>query len=124
MSRVSVLSARGRLSVIRPSLPRRSKMMSDVPVTRPTRSRRGARPGPSLAIAAQRSPLGPQQLAGNDHPHDLIGALQDAVHPEVAQHALDRMVLEVAVAAVELQGLVGDLKTGVGGEALGHGGGD
>jgi hypothetical protein len=42
------------------------------------------------------------------------------VDADVAQIALDRKILEVAVAAMELQRLVADLEPGVGGEALRH----
>src|SRR4051812_35530882 len=62
----------------------------------------------------------PQQVAGDDDAHDLVGAFEDLVHPQIAQIALDREILEIAVAAMQLQRLVGDMKTGIGGEALGH----
>src|SRR5882762_8274439 len=66
------------------------------------------------------SSLLPQQPAGDDDAHDLVGAFEDLVDADVAQVALDGEILEVAVAAVELQRLVADLETGIGGKALGH----
>ena len=41
--------------------------------------------------------------------------------PEVTDDAFQRIVAKIAVAAVQLQRLVGDVEAGVGGEALGHG---
>src|SRR3546814_16386640 len=64
-----------------------------------------------------------QQLAGDDDAHDLVGAFQDLVHPQVPKVALDGVVLDVAVTAVKLQRLIADLEAGVGGEALGQGDG-
>ena len=43
------------------------------------------------------------------------------MHPAVAHIALQRVLLDVAVAAVQLQGLVADVEAQVGGEPLGHG---
>ena len=62
----------------------------------------------------------PQQVPADDQPHHLVGAFQDLVHAHVAQHALDRMVAQIAVAAVQLQAAVDHLETCVGGEPLGH----
>src|SRR5215472_3118197 len=61
-----------------------------------------------------------EQAAGDDHPHDLVGAFEDLVDAHVAQIALDREILQVAVAAKELQRLVADMKPGVGRQPLGH----
>ena len=47
----------------------------------------------------------PQQLAGDDQAHDLVGAFEDLVHPDVAQEALDWIVAQVAIATVKLQRL-------------------
>src|SRR5665213_645737 len=101
MASDSVLSAFGRLSAMMPSPPRRSRMISSV----------------------MRGLLIPwaQQATGDDDAHDLVGAFEYLVHAQIAQIALDRIFLDVAVAAVQLQRLVDDLETGVGGEALGHG---
>src|SRR5215470_2431126 len=63
----------------------------------------------------------PQQVAGDDDAHDLVGAFEDLVHPQVAQIALDREVFEITVAAMQLQRLVDDMEPGIGGDALRHG---
>src|SRR5580692_6038180 len=47
----------------------------------------------------------PQEVAGDDDAHDLVGAFEDLVHPDVAQIALDREVLQIAIAAMQLQRL-------------------
>src|SRR5271165_554648 len=62
-----------------------------------------------------------EQLAGDDHLLHLVGALVDLRHLRIAQEALDREVLGVAVAAEELHGVDRDRHGGVGGERLGHG---
>src|SRR4051794_40559503 len=49
-----------------------------------------------------------EQVAADDHAHDLVGALEDRMHPQVAPEALDRIVHQIAVAAVELQCAVDD----------------
>ena len=49
-----------------------------------------------------------QKAAGDDNAHDLVGAFEDLVHAHVAQIALDREVLQVAVTAVQLQRVVDD----------------
>src|SRR5215472_2163430 len=61
-----------------------------------------------------------EQAAGDDHPHDLVGAFKDLVDAHVAQIALDREILQIAVAPKELQRLVADVKPGIGRKALGH----
>ena len=38
-----------------------------------------------------------EDTAGDDEPHDLVGALQNAVHAQVAEDALHWVVLQVAV---------------------------
>ena len=62
------------------------------------------------------------ERAGDDQPHDFVGALEDLVHAQVAHDTLDFIVCKIAVAAVDLQRLVGDVEAGVGDEALGLGG--
>jgi hypothetical protein len=42
-------------------------------------------------------------------PHDLVCALEDLVHPDVAHMALQRVRVEVAVPAVQLESVVADL---------------
>src|SRR5262245_23313060 len=58
-------------------------------------------------------PIAPQQLARDDDAHDLVGALQDLVHPEIAHQLLHAVILEIPVAAVDLQCLVADLEAEV-----------
>jgi len=47
-----------------------------------------------------------EHAAGDDDAHDFVGAFQNLVHACVAQQALQRVFADVAVAAVQLQGLV------------------
>src|SRR6185312_8562319 len=63
---------------------------------------------------------GAEQAARDDEAHDLVGAFEDPVDAQIAEVALDRIVLDVAVAAMELQRLVADPEAGIGREALGH----
>ena len=42
------------------------------------------------------------------------------MHPQIAPEALDRIIHQIAVAAVELQRAVDDRRARVGREALGH----
>ena len=74
------------------------------------------------ADAPARDLLVPQHVAADDQPHHLVGAFQDLMHAHVAQHALDRMVAQIAVAAVQLQAAVDHVEAGIGREPLGHGG--
>src|SRR3546814_4346519 len=62
-----------------------------------------------------------QQAAGDDHPHDLVRAFQNLVHARVADVSFQREILQIAVAAVQLQRLVADVEAGIGGEPLRHG---
>src|SRR5665213_70394 len=77
---VTALSAFGRLRVTSPAAPRRSNRTS------------------SVLKFAKRSI--PQHRAGDDDAHDLVGAFEDLVHAHIAQDALDRVVAQIAVAAV------------------------
>src|SRR4051812_6819506 len=61
-----------------------------------------------------------KHVPGDDDAHDLVGALQDRMDAKVAPEALDRVIHQIAVAAVELERPVDDGGAGVGGEALGH----
>src|SRR6478735_2280583 len=75
----------------------------------------GSRPGATsglLGLAAERT--------GDDDPLDLVRALVDLRDLGVAHHALERIVLDVAVAAEHLDALDGDLHRGVGGKELRH----
>src|SRR5258708_18641296 len=85
---VSAFSAVGRLSVMRPRPSLTSNRISGSDIRTPLRT------GCALPH---------QQPARNDDPHDLVGAFEDLVHPEVAQIALDGKVLQVAVTAMQLQ---------------------
>src|SRR5262245_22518873 len=62
-----------------------------------------------------------QQIPAHDQPHYLVGALENLVHAQIPQHPLDRMIAQIAIAAVDLQAAVDHGKAGVGGEPLGHG---
>ena len=42
--------------------------------------------------------LSPQPV-GDDDAHDLVGAFEDLVHPDVAHIALDREILQIAIVA-------------------------
>jgi hypothetical protein len=53
--------------------------------------------------------------------HDLVGTLQNLVHPAVTHVSLYVVVFQVAVAAVQLQSFVADLKAVVGAYLLGEG---
>src|SRR5262249_5696093 len=57
-------------------------------------------------------------LAGDHETLDLRGALVDLEQLGVAHQLLDRVLLDVAVAAEDLHRVRGDLHRGVGGEAL------
>ena len=50
-----------------------------------------------------------QQPAGDDEPVDFVGAFEDAVHARVAIGALRRILLDKAVATVNLHGLIDDV---------------
>src|SRR3990172_4388710 len=99
MAVVSALSAAGRLSVTVPRPPRASNRTSSVAI----------------------SSLSAQQAPGDDEAHDLVRALENLVHAHVAYEALDREVLQVTIAAVELERGIAHREAHVGGEALGHG---
>lgn len=59
-------------------------------------------------------------MFGNNHSHDLVCALEDHVNARVAKELLHRVVFEIAVAAVKLQGLMANVKASLGGKQLGH----
>src|SRR5688572_8868353 len=61
-------------------------------------------------------------LAANDQPLDLAGALVDLGDLSVAIMTFYRIILDVAVAAMDLNGLIGHEHRDLGGEELGHGG--
>src|SRR5581483_6649753 len=99
MPRLKVLSACGRFKVTTPRAAIRSSRIS------------------SRADIAR---LSAEQPARDDDAHDLVGAFEDLMHPHVAEVALDRELLQIPVAAMELQRGVADLEAHVGREALRH----
>src|SRR5690606_5148259 len=116
---VSACSAFGRSSEMWPTAPSR-RIRTSLVMVLPCRVRwQPARASAKVAILWSRRPgfrgSLPQQVPPNDQPHDLVGALEDRVHAQVAPEALDRVVHQVAVAAVELERAVGDGAAGVGG---------
>ncbi len=66
-------------------------------------------------------PYSAQHAAGDDDLLDLGGALDQLQRTRVAVVALDGVVHDVAVAAVDLHHLVGHLGGHAAGEQLGHG---
>src|SRR5436190_21926062 len=69
-------------------------------------------------------PLAPsiaQQVPADDQPHDLVGAFEDLMHAQVPQDALNGMVAQVAIAAMELEAAIDHLEAGIGRKPLGHG---
>src|SRR5205085_6147689 len=95
MPSVSALSAAGRLSVSRPALPSTCTSTSLI--------------------------AGSEHAAGHDQAHDFVRALEYLVHAQVPHDLFDAVIRDVAVAAEQLQGVVGDVKAGIGAKALGHG---
>src|SRR5215210_5598719 len=73
-------------------------------------------PGPDSDLVAL------QELAADDHALDLRGALADQQQRRVAVEPLDLVLLRVAVAAVDAEGVLDDLLAGLGGEELRHAG--
>ena len=53
--------------------------------------------------------------------HDLVGSFKNLMNAQVTQEPLDRVVLQITVAAMHLQGIVDDVEALVGRELLGHG---
>jgi tetratricopeptide (TPR) repeat protein len=66
-------------------------------------------------------PLILDQPTRHDHPHDLVRPLENLVHAKIPHQLLDAVVGEIAVAAEQLQSVVGRVEPGVGGDAFGHG---
>src|SRR5712671_3376134 len=63
----------------------------------------------------------PQQVPADDQSHHLVGALENLVHAQIPQNALDGMIAQIAVAAVKLQAAIDHVEAGIGRKALGHG---
>lgn len=51
------------------------------------------------------------QCSAHDVPHDLVGALKDLVNPHIPQVAFYLVVVQVAVASVQLQSVVTHFKS-------------
>src|SRR3990172_8166474 len=75
--------------------------------TTPTRTRRHVRPPCRLVSLSPRWPSRAQQLPRNHEPLDLARPLADFAQLRVAEHPLDRVVLDVSVAPVDLDRLRG-----------------
>ena len=74
----------------------------------------------ALAAGALAQPA--DEMGGDDHPLNLVGALVDGGDLGVAVGPFHLHALEEAAAAVDLQGIVGDLQRDVRGVHLRHGG--
>ena len=61
------------------------------------------------------------KAAGDDETHDLVRAFENLMHAQIAHDLFDAEFGEIAVAAVELQRLIGDLEARIGHEPFGHG---
>ena len=105
---------------------RRSELtrLGGSPFSMPVAARASARAGRLREICSR--PVAVHQLfeqLPRDHqPLDLAGAFADGAELDVAVELLHRIVLDEAVAAVNLDGLVRDAHGGLGREQLGHGG--
>src|SRR5262249_37611960 len=91
------------------------------PTTSATAYRARASPtnsAPARGTEPQSRSSQPHRLA-DDLLHDLVGAAPDWAEAGVADGALDSVLAHVAVAAVDLEGLVGDAEGGALGEELG-----
>ena len=61
-------------------------------------------------------------MGGDDHPLDLVGTLVDGGDLGIAVEPLHLHALQIAVAAEDLQGIVGDFQGDIRGVLLRHGG--
>src|SRR4051794_11110775 len=78
---------------------------------------------PRLATSTDSNTSGPER-AGDDHLLHLVRALADGEDLRVPVHAADRVLLDVAVAAVDLHRLLGAADRQPAGLELGLGGGE
>ena len=78
--------------------------------------------GRRTALAAGALAQSAHQMRGDDHPLDLVGTLVDGGDLGVTVGPLHLHALKEAAAAVDLQGIVGDLQRDVRGVHLRHGG--
>src|SRR5436309_9978434 len=102
------------MSAIATSAPARASVSASArPSPREPPVTRATRPERSISIATR------QEYFLRDHePLDLTGALVDLEQLGVAHQLLDRVLLDVAVAAEDLHRVGRHLHRGVGGEAL------
>src|SRR4029450_13368018 len=100
----------------RPATPQSSSTASPTPVRCPSSSATHSAVWPTSVWSASPNGSGemgaglavtPEQVAGDDQPLHLVGALEDPPQPELAVPALDRQLLGVAHTAVDLQHPVG-----------------
>src|SRR6185503_4725549 len=95
----------------------------------PSRASASAMPRPSplappvtiATLSGSRMVTSQPHLLGDDFLHDLGGAAADGHEPVVAEEALDGVLAHVAVAAVELDAVIGYSLRHVRGEELHHG---
>src|SRR3546814_15850873 len=59
-------------------------------------------------------------VPSHDHPHHLVRPFEDRMDAQVAPETLDRIILQIAVAAEQLQRVVDDLAAVIGREPLRH----
>src|SRR6476661_3522495 len=109
---------RSRMTTAAPSACRRRTVASPTPLAPPvTRAT-----VESVICMASVSPGGVlEELAADDEPLDLVGALEDLGHLGLAHVALQREVLGVARATEHLHRVGGDAHGVVGADQLGHG---
>ena len=109
-------------------LPRDPRSTGGTSPSRPaTRSTSSTPPATTSTTCCRRSrgscrPRRFKQVAADDHPLDLVGALEDLGDLGVAEQPLDGVVTGVAVAAEHLHGVGGHPHRGVGGGQLGDAG--
>src|SRR6185437_15719748 len=99
--------------------PRSGPRRMDGPGRRPSRLATLAPQGDGPESLPMAIALIPQHSATDDQPHDLVGAFEYLVHTDVAQDALNRMIAQIAVAAMQLQAAIDHLETRIGRKALG-----
>src|SRR5690625_1170061 len=104
MSWLSALISFGLLSSIRPT-PLETEVMTE-----------------SSAGCAEVSAISAHScaLARDDHAHDFVGAFQNLVDSQVTNQLLNSILCQISVSAVQLEGPIRDVETGVGRLELGH----
>src|SRR3954471_7011789 len=109
------------MSAITTSAPARASVSASArPSPREPPVTNATRPPRSISIATNGSLIGRrhEELFRDHEPLDLRGALVDLEQLRVAHELLDRVLLDVAVAAEDLHGVRRRLHRHVGGEAL------